>query len=47
LYYTGLTITATVSEKGKAPKKFNLNRNYEIEYTSVLEPESYTLILIE
>lgn len=47
LYYTGLTSTAMVSEKGKAAKKYTLNRNYEIEYTAVMEPESYSWLLIE
>ncbi|RQO74785.1 alpha-galactosidase [Pedobacter sp. KBW06] len=47
LYYTGLTSVAKLMEKGKAAKSYTLNRNYEIEYTCTLEPESYTWVLIE
>ena len=47
LYYTGLTSVAKVMEKGKAAKSYTLNRNYEIEYTCTLAPESYTWVLIE
>lgn len=47
LYYTGLTTVAKVTEKGKALRSYTLNRNYEIEYTCTLEPESYTWVLIE
>jgi hypothetical protein len=47
LYYTGLNSSAMVKEKDQAPKKYSLNRNYEIEYTCTLEPESYTWVQIE
>ncbi|SHF39498.1 alpha-galactosidase [Pedobacter caeni] len=47
LYYTGLTTVAKVMEKGKGLKNYTLNRNYEIEYTCTLEPESYTWVVIE
>jgi hypothetical protein len=47
LYYTGLTSVAKLMEKGKTAKSYTLNRNYEIEYTCTLEPESYTWVLIE
>lgn len=47
LYYTGLTTLAKVMEKGKGLNNYNLNRNYEIEYTCTLEPESYTWVVIE
>ena len=47
LYYTGLTIVAKVSEKGNTAKEFKLNRNYEIELTVTIEPESYTWLVIE
>lgn len=47
LYYTGLTSSAMLKEKDKAPKKYSLNRNYEIEYTCTLAPESYTWVQID
>lgn len=47
LYYTGLTSVAKLMERGKTAKSYTLNRNYEIEYTCTLEPESYTWVLIE
>lgn len=47
LYYTGLTSVSKLMEKGKAAKSYTLNRNYEVEYTCTLEPESYTWVLIE
>ncbi|MEP7254038.1 MAG: alpha-galactosidase [Ginsengibacter sp.] len=47
LYYTGLTSSASVSEKGSSPKMFSLNRNYEIELTFSIEPKSYMWILIQ
>jgi len=47
LYYTGLKDKATViPAKGKAFVA-RLNRNYEIELTFTLEPESYTWFLIQ
>ncbi|MBS1915151.1 MAG: alpha-galactosidase [Bacteroidetes bacterium] len=42
LYYTGLTTTALISEKGGVAKKYSLNRNYEIELAFTIDPESYT-----
>jgi len=47
LYYTGLTETATVSEKGGVSKKYALNRNYEITFTFTIEAESYNWYIIE
>lgn len=47
LYYTGLTSVAKLKEKGKTAKSYTLNRNYEIEYTCTLAPESYTWVVIE
>ena len=47
LYYTGITNTATVSGKGLAAKKYQLNRNYEIQLPVSIAPESYTWFLIE
>lgn len=47
LYYTGLKDQATViSEKGKSIVA-KLNRNYEIELSITMEPESYTWYLIQ
>lgn len=47
LYYTGLTVSAKVKEKEGAYKTYQLNRNYEIELTFTIEPESYTWFVIE
>lgn len=47
LYYTGLTSVAKLKEKGKTAKSYTLSRNYEIEYTCTLEPESYSWVIIE
>lgn len=47
LYYTGLTSNANVREKEGVVKKYTLNRNYEIELTFTIEPESYTWFVIE
>ncbi len=47
LYYSGMTTTATVSEKGLNAKKYLLNRNYEIELTFSIDPESYTWFVVE
>ena len=47
LYYTGLKDKATVTnEKGKIILA-KLNRNYEIELTFTLEPETYSWFLIQ
>ncbi len=47
LYFTGLTTSATVSEKDQVSKKYILDRNYEIELEFSIEPESYTWFSIE
>lgn len=47
LYYTGITNTATISEKGSTPKKYLLDRNYEIQLPVSIAPGSYTWFLIE
>jgi len=47
LYYTGLTGTATITEKGVSGKKYALNRNYEITFTFTIEAESYNWYVIE
>ncbi len=47
LYYTGLTSAATFKEKGKVAKKYQLNRNYEVELTFTIEPENYTWFTVE
>jgi hypothetical protein len=47
LYYTGLTDVANVGEKENAPVKYNLNRDYEIELSFSIEPESYTWFTVE
>lgn len=47
LYYTGLTSSATFKEKGNNPKKYKLNRNFEVELTFTIEPENYTWFTVE
>ncbi|MCU0327294.1 MAG: alpha-galactosidase, partial [Spirosomaceae bacterium] len=47
LYYTGLTNTAILKEKGVKSKTYSVNRNYEIELTFTIEPEDYTWFLVE
>lgn len=47
MYYSGLTTLGVVREKGVAPKVYALNRNYEMELSFSIEPESYTWFEIE
>jgi hypothetical protein len=47
LYYTGLSSVSLIREKENTPRNFNLNRNYEIELTFTLEPESYSWFVIQ
>jgi hypothetical protein len=47
LYYTGLTDIANVREKEGAIIKYSVNRNYEMELSFSIEPESYTWFTIE
>jgi hypothetical protein len=47
LYYTGLTQLAKLSIGQSAPVKMKLNRQYEIELTVTIKPESYTWFTIE
>jgi hypothetical protein len=46
LYYTGLQQTATISERDNTPKKFTLNRDYSVDFTFSLDPESYSWFVI-
>ena len=47
LYYTGLTAAALVKEKEGAAKTYKLNRDYGIELTFTIAPETYTWYTIE
>ncbi len=47
LYYTGLKSAAKVSEKGGPSKSYKLGRDYSIDFTFTLEPESYSWYVIE
>ena len=47
LYYSGLSTVAVLKEKNSTGKKYALNRNYEIEVTFTLAPESYSWYVIE
>lgn len=47
LYYTGLTQTATITDSNGLSAKYNLNRNYEINFNFTIEPEAYSWFIIE
>ncbi|MCU7548799.1 alpha-galactosidase [Chitinophagaceae bacterium LB-8] len=47
LYYTGLTTVATLKDKNGSLRKYNLDRNHEIELTFAIEPENYTWYIVE
>ncbi|CAN5743082.1 hypothetical protein BH10BAC3_BH10BAC3_08850 [soil metagenome] len=47
LYYTGLTAVAMVQEKENVPKKYSLNRNYEILLPVTIAAESYNWFVIK
>ncbi len=47
LYYTGLTTSATVIDMSGAVKKYTINRNYEIDFTFSIAPDTYTWFVIE
>jgi hypothetical protein len=47
LYFAGLSTVATLTEKGGAQKKFQLDRAYNITLTFTIEPESYNWFVIE
>ena len=47
LYYTGLRETAMIRQGEGKPKTYRLNRNYEVEISVDIEPESYGWWVIE
>ena len=47
LYYTGLTTSATIKDKDGLAKKYTINRDYTVELTFTIAPESYTWFTIE
>ena len=47
LYYTGLNKTATISNEKGVEKSYPLNRNYEIDFAFMIEPDSYVWFLVE
>ncbi len=47
LYYTGLATSATVIDMSGAVKKYTINRNYEIDFTFSIAPDTYTWFVIE
>lgn len=47
LYYTGLTTTASVSEQGRSPKIYHLDRRYNISLDCVIPANGYTWFTIE
>ncbi|WP_199748300.1 alpha-galactosidase [Pedobacter sp. KBW01] len=47
LYYTGLTDIARVKEKEGSFKNYKLNRDYTVDLTFTIAPESYTWFVIE
>ncbi len=47
LYYTGLKNSAKISEKDETTKTYKLNRDYSIDFTFTLEPESHSWFIVE
>jgi hypothetical protein len=47
LYYTGLSKTAKIRNKEGSAKTYTLNRNYEVELTVTLLPDSFSWWVIE
>ncbi|HTE30000.1 MAG TPA: hypothetical protein VK666_06485, partial [Chryseolinea sp.] len=47
LYYTGLTSTAVLKEKGEVKKTYKLDRQYQIALTFELDAEAYSWYVIE
>lgn len=47
LYYTGLTNTALIREQEGVAKNFKLSRDYKVELSFSIEPESFTWFVIE
>jgi hypothetical protein len=47
LYYTGLQAGALVAEKGRSPRRIELDREYEIELSVTMDAESYTWFTIQ
>lgn len=47
LYYTGLTQTAIVKDKSGRSAKYTLDRNYAINLTFIIEPDTYTWFVVE
>ena len=47
LYYTGLTEIAKIREKEGAARSYKLNRDYTVDITIMLKPESYSWFVIE
>ena len=47
LYYTGLTDTVMIKDKEGILKKYKLNRDYEVEFTFTIEPDTFTWFTVE
>lgn len=47
LYYTGLTESAMIKEKEGVSKKYKLNRNYEVELSFTIGPDTFTWFTVE
>ncbi len=47
LYYTGLTKTATLINYQGVIKKYPISRNYEMQLTFTIEPDTYTWYVVE
>ncbi len=47
LYYTGLTNTALIREQEGVAKNYKLSRDYKVELSFSIDPESYTWFVIE
>jgi hypothetical protein len=47
LYYTGLNGTAVVAERGTGRKTYKVDREYEVDLSFSIEPETYTWFTVE
>jgi hypothetical protein len=47
LYYTGLTQKVKISDSNGLSNQYNLNRDYSIDFTFTIPPDTYKWFVIE
>jgi hypothetical protein len=47
LYYTGLTQKVKISDQNGLSNQYNLNRDYSIDFTFTIPPDTYKWFVIE